>query len=577
MAIDSRAVPHYGERNGVSFLFSDLGIAGSLRGCLNINMQNTAAIETRGASFADDHGVVVGVNDGGASGDFRRDCSTPVRAMRRTGNATFDRQTPYRARPERNDSDVLLLLAVGVELLEALVHVLCPARSQVIVGQVEVGNIHRYLVNLVEIAHVGGKVNADVGIGSARITDSLSAVLNQRCESRPQVVKSNGAEAARMRQGEVMLQVGRHHAECGEDGASGRYDYATYANLPRYPGRNKTGSATKAHERKLAGIESAAHGRESNAFSNGTGYDTENALRGFFDGQTQRPGNLRADCLCREVDVQFNRAAKELFDVKQAKNKRGIRNGGLRASATVTSGARVRARARWTDAQNATFVHASDAAAASAERVYVNGGDGYLPAGLKLLAGDVRAAVLDECDVGACAAHVEGNYAPFSKLAGDMRRSRRTAGRPGKYGPDGLLRAVLDGSDASVRLNDEQGRRTPDLRDAGVKPLQIIRQRWAYISVQGGGGKTVELLYLGQNDMRSGDVSVRQHLPNDSLRFRLMFRIEERKQEAYCHRIHALGLQVLYLPLQPVYIQIAPDLATGVNSLRNADTKESWR
>ena len=55
--------------------------------------------------------------------------------------------------------------------------------------------------------------------------------------------------------------------------------------------------------------------------------------------------------------------------------------------------------------------------------------------------------------------------------------------------------------------------------------------------------------------MRCGDIGVRQHLSNDSLRLRFMFRIEERKQEADCHRIHALGLQVLDLPPQSVYIQ----------------------
>ena len=56
-----------------------------------------------------------------------------------------------------------------------------------------------------------------------------------------------------------------------------------------------------------------------------------------------------------------------------------------------------------------------------------------------------------------------------------------------------------------------------------------------------------------------------------------MVRIQERKQEAYSHRVYALRFQVLDLFPQPLHIQFAPDLAARIHALSYPDTQVSWR
>ena len=70
--------------------------------------------------------------------------------------------------------------------------------------------------------------------------------------------------------------------------------------------------------------------------------------------------------------------------------------------------------------------------------------------------------------------------------------------------------------------------------------------------------------------MRRGDVSVRQHLPHDPLGLPLMVGVQEREQEADRHRVHALGLEVLDLTLQPFNVQLASNFAAGVHALGHA-------
>ena len=169
------------------------------------------------------------------------------------------------------------------------------------------------------------------------------------------------------------------------------------------------------------------------------------------------------DRLGRAVNVQFDRASQELVGVQQAQNQRGVGDCGLCSAPTVASGTGVCAGAGGADTQHAALIHARDAAAAGSEGVYVHGGNGNLPARLELLTGDVGAAMFNEGDVGACAAHVEGDHTLFSQLTGNMRSSCRASRGPGEDRSDGLLGAVLHGGDTAVGLNHEKGRGTARL------------------------------------------------------------------------------------------------------------------
>ena len=65
-----------------------------------------------------------------------------------------------------------------------------------------------------------------------------------------------------MREREVVLQVGCHHAESGQNRACRRYQDTADANFSCHPCRDQTGGTAEAHKREFAGVESTAHGSQ---------------------------------------------------------------------------------------------------------------------------------------------------------------------------------------------------------------------------------------------------------------------------------------------------------------------------
>ena len=180
-------------------------------------------------------------------------------------------------------------------------HVLGPARAQIVVGQAEVWDIDGHLVDLVQVAHVGGESDAYVRLVSAGRADTLTSLLRQRRERRAQPVQVHRAQARWVRQRKVVLEVGRHHSERGQHRPGGRNQRPAHADLPRHPRRYKPGGSPESHQRELARIEAATHRRQPDALGYGAGHDPENTFRRRLDIQAERLGDVTAHRFCGKV------------------------------------------------------------------------------------------------------------------------------------------------------------------------------------------------------------------------------------------------------------------------------------
>ena len=126
-------------------------------------------------------------------------------------------------------------------------------------------------------------------------------------------------------------------------------------------------------------------------------------------------------------------AAEEVPRIEIAEDEVGVGDGRRRAALAVARRARVGARALRSDVQDAARRHARDRAAARrpAYRMSRLGSATFWPATARS-AGELRLAVLDERDVGARAAHVEGDQVALAE------EPRAVAARPPRRppGPD---------------------------------------------------------------------------------------------------------------------------------------------
>ena len=213
------------------------------------------------------------------------------------------------------------------------------------------------------------------------------------------------------------------------------------------------------------------------------------------------------------------------------------------------------------------------------------GGD--LPPGLELLVGDVGNPVLDQRDVGAGAAHVEGNdFAQascrparlgFLQQLADVRGGADATRRAGQDRAHRHAAGVPYGGHSAVGLHDQH---VLQLR-VRLEPLSEVRQVAAEhrpdVGVDHRGAEAVELLDLGNDLVGEGGVQVRETLANDFRSLLLVGGVEVGEQETDRQRLSALPDQVLQVFDQGGLVQGPLHLAAGANSLRDANPQVARR
>ncbi len=189
--------------------------------------------------------------------------------------------------------------------------------------------------------------------------------------------------------------------------------------------------------------------------------------------------------------------------------------------APVARGPGHRARALRPHVEDAARVHPRDRAAARAERVDVDARQRDLARAHRLVAGEVRLAALEQRDVGAGAAHVEGDEVALAEQAGGVPASRDAARRAREHRARGQPHRVRDGGDAAVRLHDQHVALVAGLAQARAQAAQVAAQHRAHVGVHHGGAEALVLLDLREHVRGERHVGVgqeaREQLPGLAL------------------------------------------------------------
>ena len=176
------------------------------------------------------------------------------------------------------------------------------------------------------------------------------------------------------------------------------------------------------------------------------------------------------------AEVEPGAAAQEVPGVQIAQHEVGVGHRGGRAALAVAGRAGIGARALGTDAEDAAGVHPRDRAAAGPDGDDVEARQGHPLAGHRPVRREVGLAVLDERDVGAGPAHVEGDEVALAEEPRAVAAAGHAPRGPGQDRAGGQPHGVGDRRHAAVGLDDEDGAGVAGLDEALGQPREVARR-----------------------------------------------------------------------------------------------------
>ena len=211
-----------------------------------------------------------------------------------------------------------------------------------------------------------------------------------------------------MRAHELIAQIGGQHAPGREHGGHvGDHDAADLEK-PRHLRDLQAGGATEGDERELARIHAAAHGDDLDPLGHVRVDDLGDALGGGEALGAKRARDTVHRHLCG-ASVEGDAAAEKIAGIEKAEDDVGVGHRRAVAAFAIAGRAGIGAGALGPDVQDSARIDRRDRAAAGAQRVDVEARQRDLGHAHRLFAGERGLAALEQRDVGAGAAHVEGD------------------------------------------------------------------------------------------------------------------------------------------------------------------------
>ena len=229
--------------------------------------------------------------------------------------------------------------------------------------------------------------------------------------------------------------------------------------------------------------------------------------------------------------VERHPAAGERRRVDPAEDEIRIGDGRLAAAPPVARGAGVGTRALRADAEPAALL-VRDGAATGADGVDVHDRHQERQALEGGLRRDLGAAVDDEADVEARAAHVDADQIRPLEQARQRDEAHRAAHRPGEQRLHRPFAGRARRDDAAARLHHVQGDVQSALVQLALEPLEVAAHGRAGVRVEHGGRSALVLAPFGGDSVRQRDRKVTELLAQDLLGAQLVRRIEVGEEEA---------------------------------------------
>ena len=338
---------------------------------------------------------------------------------------------------------------------------------------------------------------------------------------------------------------------------------------------------------KSRGVDTSRHGHQPDTLGNGRADHLVHTVCGLHIRKAQRRSHVPSQGPLGSRGVQGGPASQEIAGVQVSQRQAGVSDRGPHSTPAIAGRARVGTRAFRADMQDPTLVHPGDAAAASAQGMDIDHRRRNLPPCLELLVGNVRHPVLDQRDVRAGAAHVEGDQLveatcrpirlrPLQQLP-DVRRCAHPSRRARQDGPHRHPAGVGYRGHSTVGLHDQHVIQLRVRFEPLAKVREIAAEHRADVGVDHRGAEAVEFLYLWNHLVGEGGVHVGEALPDDFRRPLLVGGIEVREQEADGQGFRPFADQVLQALHQRGLVQRAYHLTVGPYALRDAHPQVAGR
>ena len=234
-------------------------------------------------------------------------------------------------------------------------------------------------------------------------------------------------------------------------------------------------------------------------------------------------------------------AAEETYRVEEAEHEVGVGHGRCGSAPPVAGRPRVGAGAGRADVQHAARVDAGDGAAPGADAGDVEAVQGDPVAGDPPIGGDRGLALHDERQVGAGAAHVEGDEVAVIEDPARMACRRHPAGRSREHPAGGEPDRIGHGRESAMRLHDQHRPGVAGLGQALGEAVEIAFQHGADVGVDHGGADPFVLLDLREHLGGEGHVRAGQGAGERRGGTPLVLRRAVGVQVAHRHRLDLFG------------------------------------
>ena len=378
---------------------------------------------------------------------------------------------------------------------------------------------HAQLVALADIAQVAGAaflhpVGAEAG----------GLVLGQEVATEPGEVAVDPLDidgALHLEGGHdlVVLEIGGEQARRGRDAGMGRDHDLGHVEHRRDLGAVQRPGTAEGDQREVARIQPLLHRLGADGVRHVRVDDGEHAFRRFVLVDAERLGEVRERPV-RTFRRERHLAAEEVVGIQTAEHEVGVRHRRRVAAPAVAGGAGLGARALGSHLEGAARVDPRDAAAARADGGDVDHRHQHRVAADPGIArgGLVVVAVDHDADVGAGAAHVEGDEAPASRVLRRPGAAQHAGGRPRHEGDDRHVRHHRRGRDAAVGPHDVEIARDARLLQPVLEAAHVVAHLGADEGVHGRRGEALELAELRRDPGRGGDEGLRPLLQHDGPR-----------------------------------------------------------
>ena len=306
----------------------------------------------------------------------------------------------------------------------------------------------------------------------------------------------------------VVLEVDREQTERGNRAGRRRDQRRAEPQEVDEPAGLEGPGATEGDQRVVARIEAALDAHLLDGVGLVPGRDLDDPVGGALRGKAEL-GGQGFDPLPGEVGRQWHLPAQKVRR-DAPEDELGVRHRGTRAAPAVAHRARVGARAGGPDPEATVRRSPRDRAASRphGDQIDHRHLEGKPPDGA--VGRDARLAALDQTDVGAGPARVQGEHAIATGGRGEEAGAERAGGRAAQDRRDRVADHLTSRDHPAVGLHHLEWRAGPELGvQAGADPLHVARDPALGEGVDERRHRALVLAILGPDLGRERDVRLR--------------------------------------------------------------------